>query len=443
MSGASVARRMCGQEQLEIVAFDRGQFTSYSACGIPYFVGGEVAEAASLIARTPGQFAAMGIDARLGHAVVDIDTAAQALTVRDLASGRERRESYDRLLVATGAVPLRPAVPGINAAGVFGVQTLDDGLALRAALEASPPAHAVVVGAGYVGLELAEALCARGAEVTVVDRAPTPMSSLDPEMGALVEAAMHRAGIGVRSGETVAGVEVDRSGRARAVVTDRGILAAEVVILGMGVRPNVALAEAASLEIGPSGAIAVDRHMATSAPGVWAAGDCAEKQHLVSGRPVAIALGTYANKEGRVAGANIAGGAATFPGVLGTAVTKVCSLEVARSGLGETEACAAGIDAVGVVTESTTRAGYYPGAKPIRVKLVAETGTGRLLGAQLVGEEGTAKRIDVAALAIWHHMTVDEIVNVDLSYAPPFSPLWDPILIAARRTAEVIHQRPA
>jgi NADPH-dependent 2,4-dienoyl-CoA reductase/sulfur reductase-like enzyme len=438
MSAASVARRMRGPEQLDIVAFDRGRFTSYSACGIPYFVGKDVAEVASLVARTPEQFAAMGIEARLGHEVVEVDTAAQTVTVRDLESGAACREGYDRLLVATGAVPFRPAVPGIDAPGVFGVQTLDDGVALRAALDAASPRRAVVVGAGYVGLELAEALCAWGAEVAVVERAGTPMSTLDPDMGVLVAEAMRRFGMEVRTEETVERIDLDRSGRARAVVTDRGILPADVVILGTGVHPNVGLAEAAGVELGPSGAIAVDPRMATNVPGVWAAGDCAEKRHLVSGRPVAIALGTHANKEGRVAGANIAGGEASFPGVLGTAVTKVCSLEVARTGLGEAEAAADGIDAVAVTTESTTRAGYYPGARPIRVKLVAEAGGGRLLGAQIVGEEGAAKRIDVAAMAIWHHMTVGEVVDVDLSYAPPFSPLWDPILIAARRTAEVL-----
>jgi len=439
MSAASVARRMLGPERLGIVAFDRGHYTSYSACGIPYFVGGQVTDAASLIARSPGQFAAMGIDARLGHEVLEVDTARQHVTVRDLETASESIEGYDQLLVATGASPVRPVVPGIEAAGVFGVQTLDDGLALRGALEASPPQRAVVIGAGYVGLELAEALCAWGAEVTVVERAGTPMTAFDADMGVLVAEAMRSFGMVVRTGETVQGIEVDRAGRARAVITDQTSVAADVVILGLGVRPNVALAEAAGVRIGPSGAVAVDLRMATSAVGVWAAGDCAEKHHLVSGHPVAIALGTHANKEGRTAGVNIAGGQATFPGVLGTAVSKICSLEVARTGLSEAEAADAGFEVVGVTTESTTRAGYYPGAKPIRVKLVAEVGTGRLLGAQIVGEEGAAKRIDVAAMALWHNMAVEEMVNVDLSYAPPFSPLWDPILIAARKTAERLH----
>ncbi len=436
MSAASMARRMLGADRLEIVAFDRGHYTSYSACGIPYFVGGQVTDVESLIARNPEQFAAMEIDARLGHEVIEIDTASQHVRVRALSSGDESVQGYDQLLVATGAVPFHPEVPGVDAAGVFGVQTLDDGLALRRELELARPRRAVVVGGGYVGLELAEALCIRGAEVTVIERAATPMTTLDPDMGTLVADAMRRFGMVVRTGETVEGIEVDDAGRARTVITDQASVPADVVILGLGVRPNVAVAKAAGISVGPSGAIAVDRGMATSVAGVWAAGDCAEKHHLVSGRPVAVALGTHANKEGRTAGVNIAGGTATFPGVLGTAVSKICSLEVARSGLSEAEAAAAGFDTLSVVTESTTRAGYYPGAKPIQVKLVADAGTGRLLGAQIVGEEGAAKRIDVAAMALWHQMAVEEMINVDLSYAPPFSPLWDPILIAARKTSE-------
>jgi NADPH-dependent 2,4-dienoyl-CoA reductase/sulfur reductase-like enzyme len=198
----------------------------------------------------------------------------------------------------------------------------------------------------------------------------------------------------------------------------------------------VALAEAAGVEVGPSGAIAVDRRMRTSHPAVWAAGDCAEKQHRVSGARVAIALGTHANKEGRVAGINLGGGYATFPGVIGTAATKVGPLEVARTGLGEAEAADAGFVTDAVTSASTTRAGYYPGAKPVTVKLVVERGTGRLLGAQIVGGEGAAKRIDALAIAVWNAMTVEDLMGLDLSYAPPYSPVWDPVLAAARRATD-------
>jgi NADPH-dependent 2,4-dienoyl-CoA reductase/sulfur reductase-like enzyme len=216
-------------------------------------------------------------------------------------------------------------------------------------------------------------------------------------------------------------------------VTEHETLPADIVVLGLGVRPNIALAQAAGIAIGETGGIKVDAHMRTSVDGIWAAGDCIETVHRVTGRPVRIALGTHANKEGRVAGENATGGNARFDGVVGTAVTKVCAYEIGRTGLTEREANAAGFDAAATTIESTTRAGYYPGAQPITVKVVAERGTGRLLGAQIIGREGAAKRIDVLATAIWAGLTVTEVAELDLGYAPPFSPVWDPVIIAARR----------
>jgi NADPH-dependent 2,4-dienoyl-CoA reductase/sulfur reductase-like enzyme len=438
MSAASAARRLRGPDDLEIVAFERGGYTSYSACGIPYFIGNVVGDLDALIARTPEQFVHdHAIEARVRHEVLVIDLDRRAVLARDLATGDETSEAFDQLMIATGAVPIRPPLPGINAAGIFGVQTLDDGLAVRAALEREPPRSAVVVGAGYIGLELAEALCARGIPVTVIQRGRTPMDTLDPDMGGMLVEAMRRFTMTLRLEEAVTGFETD-AGRVRAVVTDQGTVPADLVILGLGVRPNSELAATAGIPLGPTGAIAVDQRLRTRVAGVWAAGDCVEKFHRVSRRPVTIALGTHANKEGRTAGINLGGGYATFPGVLGTAVTKICDVEVGRTGLGEAEAEAAGFEAVSVSVDSTTRAGYYPGARPIRTKLVAERGSGRLLGAQIVGEEGAAKRIDVLATALWHETTVSELLNVDLSYAPPFSPLWDPVLIAARKASQAV-----
>jgi NADPH-dependent 2,4-dienoyl-CoA reductase/sulfur reductase-like enzyme len=438
MSAASAARRLRGHDDLEIVAFERGSYTSYSACGIPYFIGNDVGDLDALIARTPEQFAHNhAIEARVRHEVMTIDLDRRAVLARDLATGEETWEAFDQLMIATGAVPIRPPLPGIDAAGIFGVQTLDDGLAVRAAIEREPPRSAVVVGAGYIGLELAEALCAQGIPVTVIQRGRTPMDTVDPDMGDMLVEAMRRFTMTLRLEETVTGFETD-GGRVRAVVTDQGTVPADLVILGLGVRPNSELAAAAGIPLGPTGAIAVDQRLRTRVAGVWAAGDCVEKFHRVSRRPVTIALGTHANKEGRTAGINLGGGYATFPGVLGTAVTKICDVEVGRTGLGEAEAEAAGFETVSVSVDSTTRAGYYPGARPIRTKLVAERGSARLLGAQIVGEEGAAKRIDVLATALWHEITVSELLNVDLSYAPPFSPVWDPVLIAARKASQAV-----
>lgn len=433
MSAASQARRRRGADDLVIVAFDRGAYSSYSACGIPYFVGGLVDDLDALIARDPATFAQdFAIDVRLGHEVLDIDLAKPAVLVRNLDGGAERWEGFDQLMVATGATPVRPGLPGADAAGIHGVQTLDDGVALRRAIESDRPTRAVIVGGGYIGLEMAEAFCTLGIDTHLVDAGPQPMSTLDPDMGALVAETLREFGTTLHLEQQVTGFETHH-GHVTAVVTGSQTLPADLVILGLGARPNVALAEGAGVPIGPSGAIAVDRRQRTGVESVWSAGDCAEKIHRVSGRPVAIALGTHANKQGRVAGINLGGGYATFPGVVGTAATKVCALEVARTGLGEAEAAEAGFATESVVVASTTRASYYPGAAPITTKLIFETGTGRLLGAQIVGHEGAAKRIDGLALALWNEMTVGELLNVDLSYAPPYAPTWDPVLIAARK----------
>ncbi len=435
MSAATNARRGRNAEDLEIVAFDRGNYASYSACGIPYFVGGIVAEIDDLVARTPEQFAARtAIDVRLRHEVTTIDVDRRAIHVRSLDDGLEAWEPFDHLVLATGATPIRPDLPGIDARGIFPVHTLDQASAIRRFVEEHRPAHAVVVGGGYISLEMAEAMGTLGIDTHLVEIAPQPMGTLDPDMGALVAEGLAEFGTTLHLGTGVTGFET-QAGAVRAVLTADGSIPADLVLLGLGVQPNTTLAADAGLTIGESGAIAVDDHMRTSFDGVWSAGDCAEKLHRVSGRPVAIALGTHANKQGRVAGVNIGGGDAVFPGVVGTAVTKVCALEVARTGLTEADAATAGFVTETFTSRARTRAGYYPGAAPITTKLVVEAGTGRLLGGQIVGREGAAKRIDVLATALWNEMTVDELQNVDLSYAPPYSPVWDPILGAARQAA--------
>jgi NADPH-dependent 2,4-dienoyl-CoA reductase/sulfur reductase-like enzyme len=435
MTAASQARRLRAPDDLAIVAFERGHFTSYSACGIPYFVGDVVDDLETLVARTPEEFRRRySIDARIRHEVVEIDLDGAKVRVRDLEHGGESWEGYDQLVVATGGVPVRPPLPGIDSANVFGVQTLDDGLVIKKALEVSKPRRAVVVGAGYIGLEMAEALVVNGIDVSVVEAAPQPMTTLDPDMGTLVADAMRAMGMHVLVSEPVEGFDTT-GGTVTAVVTANETLPADLVVLGLGTRPNSGLAADAGLEIGSSTrAVVVDQRMETTSPNVWAAGDVAEKFHRVSRQQVAIALGTHANKEGRTAGINIGGGYETFPGVVGTAVSKVCDLEVARTGLTEAEARRAGFELVTATVDSTTRAGYFPGSSDIRTKFLAERSSGRLLGAQIVGREGAAKRIDVCATALWSEMTVDEMLNVDLSYAPPFSPLWDPVLVAARKT---------
>lgn len=440
MSAASQARRRRGPDDLHIVAFERGRYTSYSACGIPYWIGGVVDGPDALVSRTPRQFREeFAIDARIRHEVEAVDLDRRTVRVRALDGGRTWDEPFDQLVLATGSVPMRPPIPGADADGVYGVQVLDDGAALRAELDSGDVTRVVVVGGGYIGLEIAEAAQVRGFDVTVVDLAPTPVGTLDPDIGHFLADAVRALGIELVLSDGSTAIETDADGRACAVRTAGGReLPADLVVLGLGVRPDVALAQAAGVPLGTSGGIAVDARMHTRADGVWAAGDCVESVHRLSRRPVVVALGTHANKQGRVAGINIGGGYATFPGVVGTAVTKICDLEAARTGLSEKECREAGLAYVTASVDSTTRAGYFPGAKPLRVKMTAERHTGRLLGAQIVGREGAAKRIDVLATAIWNEMTVDEVLGLDLSYAPPFAPVWDPVLIAARKAFDAV-----
>ncbi|MEU3775591.1 FAD-dependent oxidoreductase [Streptomyces sp. NPDC032472] len=440
MSAASQARRLKGPAELQITAFERGHFTSYSACGIPYWIGGQVPDRDRLIARTPEEHRARGIDLRTRTEVVELDPAAARVRVRDLDSGAESWTGYDKLVLATGARPVRPRLPGIGAHGVHGVQTLDDGQRLMDTLEHTPGRRAVVVGAGYIGVEMAEALVHRGYEVTVLHRGEQPMATLDPDMGRLVHGAMNRMGIATVSRAEVVKILTDEEGRARAVATAAGQeYPADVVVLGIGVEPRTVLAREAGLPLGESGGLLTDLSMRVRGHGnIWAGGDCVEVLDLVAGRHRHIPLGTHANKHGQVIGSGVGGGYATFPGVVGTAVSKVCDLEIARTGLREKDALEAGLRFVTATIGSTTTAGYYPTAADMTVKMLAERRTGRLLGVQIVGGAGSAKRVDIAAVALTAGMTVEQVVTLDLGYAPPFSPVWDPILVAARKAVSAV-----
>ncbi|MFI6042656.1 FAD-dependent oxidoreductase [Nocardia sp. NPDC051321] len=442
MSAASQARRLRGASELEIVVFERGRFTSFSACGIPYWVGGAVLERDALIARTPEEHRSRDIDLRLRTEATEIDVTGRRVRARDLESGTESWTDYDKLVIATGARPIRPPLPGIDAPGVHGVQTLDDGQALIDTLERTEGKRAVVVGAGYIGVEMAEALIQRGYDVTMVHRGPEPMSTMDPDMGALVRDAMCGMGIKVVGNAEVSEIRTDAQGLVRAVVADGAEYGADVVVLGIGVRPDTELARAAGLPLGEHGGLLTDLAMRVRGhENIWAGGDCVEVLDLVSGRERHIALGTHANKHGQIIGTGAGGGYATFPGVVGTAVSKVCDLEVARTGLREKDAQAAGLQFVTVTIESTSRAGYYPDAATMTVKLLAERRTGRLLGAQIVGREGAGKRVDIAAVALTARMTVEQMIALDLGYAPPFSPVWDPVLVAARKAVTAVRER--
>ena len=433
MSSATQARRRRPAEELEIVAFERGQHVSYSACGLPYYAGGVVKDWRDLIARSPEAFADQDIEVRTRHEVDAIDLEARRVRVRDLDGGRVVEEPWDVLVVATGSEPLRPPIDGIDLPGVYGLSVLQDGIELRRAIDAGPE-RAVVVGGGYIGLEVAEALVTRGVATALVEAAPQVMNRIDPDMGEVVSEAVRDIGVELYLEEEVAAIEGD--GQVRAVRTAARTLEADLVVLGLGTRPNVGLASSSGIELGPSGAIAVNARMQTDHDGVWAAGDCAETRHIVSGERVSFHLGTIANKQGRVCGIN-GGGYATFPGVLGTAVSKVCDVEVARTGLSEAELGELGLEWEQTAVDSTTRAGYFPGRHRSGPRSWPSGARAASSGPRS-SAGGAAKRIDVLATAIWNGMAVDEMVNLDLSYAPPFAPVWDPVLIAVRKLAEQV-----
>ncbi|MEX1211310.1 MAG: FAD-dependent oxidoreductase [Balneolaceae bacterium] len=431
MTAASKVRRM--QPDREIVVIERSQHTSYAACGMPYLISGEVSDPEDLIARSPKEFRdTYKIDVRTEHEAIRLDPSTRTVWMQDLSSGKESELVYGDLLIATGASPIRPDLPGLDLDGVMGLSTLDTGLGLLERVRREPPGHVVVVGGGYIGIEMAEVFREIGSKVHLIDMASQVMATLDADMAIVIQEAMVESGVTLSLGETLGEVRAGSEASALTVQTSGDHYPADLVILGMGVRPNSELAREAGLELGPKGAISVNDRMQTSDPHIWAAGDCADSLHRVTGERTWIALGTVANKHGLVAGTNIGGGDVHFPGVVGTAITRYRDLEIARSGLSVTEAENSGMNVESRTITSRTRAGYMPGSEEIHVKLVAAP-DGRLLGGQIVGGVGSGKRIDTVAAALTAGLSVKDLLWMDLSYAPPFSPVWDPVQMAARQ----------
>jgi len=360
-----------------------------------------------------------------------VDPINQKVLVKDLNSSIERWEHYDQLLFATGARPLRPPLEGIDSRNIFDVHNLVSGSQLKRALDEQRPKTAVIVGGGYIGLEMAEALHMRGLKITMIQRSAQVMPTLDPDMGERLGQALRAKGIDLHVNETVQGF-VQKDGLAVAVSTNNQTIPADLIILGLGVIPNSELAKNAGIPLGPKESIKVNELQQTEIANIWAAGDCAQSYHLVSRRPIYVALGTVANKQGRIAGMNLGGRYATFPGVVGTAITKFMDTECARTGLSEKEIKVLGLQYSTGLIEGYTLPRYYPGSSPICVKVLAEKGSARLLGVQIVGGRGSAKRIDTAATALHAGFSLEDLLYLDLSYAPPFAGVWDPIVIAAR-----------
>jgi len=430
MSAAAKAKRV--NREMEVVVYEKSPYISYAACGMPYFIAGDIADYHSLIVRTPEQMAKQGVEVHVRHEVLAIDSDARTVFVRDLDAdgGREFAQRYDKLVIATGASAARPSLPGVDLAGVFVLRSLEHGRAIHRFLIEHDPRRAVVLGGGYVGVEMVETFRRLGLEARMVIRSGKVMrKTLDDDVRALVEEELAHQGVEVVTGKPVA---FEGDGRVEAVVTEDGAYhPCDVALLGVGARPEVSLARAAGVALGATGAIATDSHMRTNLPDVYAAGDCAEAFHLVAGKPAYIPLGSTANKQGRVAGENVAGGEATFGGVVGTMVVRVFDLAVARTGLTATQARSLGYSVRAPMIRAMDSSHYFPGASSIHVKLVMDEETGRLLGGQIVGRKGVAKRVDVLATALHHRLTVPDLQRLDLSYAPPFAPVWDPILVAA------------
>ena len=431
MTAASKIRRE--NKNCEIIVFEKSEYVSYSACGIPYFISGKVASHEELIVRTPEEFIKKHkIDTRILHEVIEVDTDNNQVLVHKSDDKTQFWESYDKLLIATGGKAFCPDVENRDADGIFGVSTLRSGIKVDNFIKNKKPKNAVIVGGGYIGLEMAEALLIKGLNVSLINRSEEIMNTLDPDMGALVNNAMTNLGVKIYAKEALQKFEADKNG-VTSVVTDKQTLKADLVILGMGTAPNTAFLKKSKIKLNEKGAVVVAKTQRTNIRNVWAAGDCATTTHLVTNKPFYIAMGTVANKTGLVAGKNIEGGKAVFPGVVGTAVCKICVYEVARTGMLEKQLRALNIDYVQTMIKTKSRAGYYPDSKDIYVKLIAEKRTGRLLGGQIIGEEGAAKRIDVLATALTCKLTLRNIIDLDLSYAPPFSPVWDPVQTAARK----------
>lgn len=445
-SAAAKARR--NTETAQITVYERDHEISYSGCGLPYFVGGEVADIDELTPRDPAWFKARyDVDVHTGHEVVAVDPDARTVTVRDLATGRTFVDTYDELVLATGVRAVVPPIPGVGSTGVFSVRTPSDARAIRAWIEDSesrgrPVRRAVVVGAGYIGLEMTEQLAARGLAVTVVEALDHAMPRMDADMSARVDAELRKHGVDLRLATKVVGIASDVDGVTGVEVEGPAAtpehIDAELVIVSVGVRPNVGLAEQAGVRLGPTGAVAVDRRQRTSVDHVWAVGDVAESFDVVTGEPVWVPLGSTANKMGRIAGDAMTGGPLEHRGILGTSIVRVFDLGVAQTGFTEDRARAAGYDIEVLHNIKPDRPEYLGGA-PLVIKAVADRATGRLLGAQAVGASGADKRIDVLATAITYGADVADLFHLDLAYSPTYATTKDPVHYTGMALTNAIH----
>ena len=429
LTAASRAKRI--NPKLDITVLERLPQIAYSTCGLPYLVA-KLVETDRLISFTPESFEReRGIRVHNFVQVNSIIPGRKRVEATRIDTGESIAFGFDRLLIATGVKPHIPNIPGTDLENVFSVISLQDALKLQKPLEAA--SRVGIIGAGYAGLEFAESLRTLGKGVSIFEREPQVLSSIDPDMAQIIEFELRRFGVEVFTSANVLAL-VGQEGRLQGIkVASRlGIVPADLVLLDAGVQPNTDLAADTDIRIGLAGGIAVDEHMETTVPGVFSAGNCAEAFCAIRRRPVFSAIGTVAAKQGRIAGENLAGGRSKFRGSIGTTILKVFQLGVGRTGLSSREAADERIPCVSARIEADDRASYYPGASKLWIKLIVDRESRRVIGAQAVGYGDVAKRIDVAATAISSGMTIDELAQLDLAYAPPFGSLWDPLLVAAQ-----------
>ncbi len=426
---AAAKAKRCNPDLEAIIYQEEGE-VSYSGCGLPYYIGGVIPERKKLLIRTAEQFAGDGIQVLKRHRVETIDLQKRQVSGVELDSGETFVDSFDYLVLATGSQVIRPKIPGMELGNVFSLHSIFDADAILPQVQSPGVKNVVVVGGGYIGLEMAEALTQLGKKVTVVEMAPQIATLFDEEMAWLLQQYLEKKGLAIFTSESLQAL-TGKNGKVTRVVTQKQELPADAVLLSLGIRPRVELARKAGLKIGSTGAIWVNERMETSAAGVYAAGDCVETTHLVTGKEVWIPLGSTANKQGRVAGANVCGGKATFPGVLGTAIFKAFDYHVAKTGLNMREAAREGMEPVQAIVRGYGSAHILPGGKESVLKVIASRKTGGIVGAQAVGEGPSDKFIDTVAIAIQSKMTCADLTGADLAYSPPFSPALSPVIVAA------------
>ncbi|MDD3898830.1 MAG: CoA-disulfide reductase [Syntrophomonadaceae bacterium] len=425
-SAAAKARRV--NPDLDITVYTDDEYISYAGCGLPYFIGGKIASRENLLARSVADFAAQNISVKTLMRVEEIKPENGKVIIRNLQNQLTFEDNYDRLVIATGARPFVPPLERVELDGIFTLRTIHDSLKIKEYLFQHRPQKAAVIGAGYIGLEMVENLVEHGCQVTLIEKAPHIIPNMDADMAQILTQYLQSRGVEIRTGETITGFMGNKS--VSGLSTDKGEIAADFVLLSIGVQPNSEIAAAAGIEPGINNAIRVNSKMETNKDRIYAAGDCATTSHLISGKEVYIPMGTTANKQGRVAGENAAGRNASFSGVLGTGIARVMEMEISRTGLCESECQALGINYISRRIKSRTAAHYCPVSGEIHLKLIVNQSNNRLIGAQIVGFAGAAMRIDMLATAITVGTTVEDLIDMDLAYSPPFSPVWDPVLIA-------------